>query len=856
MKIHRIILLMIVILFSLLTCDRNGEKRKIKLSNESLSNKTNEQFTSTIRLMPKERRTIAVMFFQNLTGDQKLEWLQKGLTEMIIRALSQSSYLSILSTDRLIEILDRIGAAKTPQNIDLDMAAIVGKEANVEAVIFGQIKKKGGSLSINLKLQESSQGLILKEESVEGQGLDSIFEMVDELTQKVKNDLQLTFEKAESLRGISDITTNNLEAWREYSAGIDLLDKFLKNESIPHFEKAVALDSNFAAAMLKLYPLYLSTGKNDLAYQLAQKLISIKPGCPHKEQYEIDLVEAQLSRDDMKFLNTLEQWLQKFPEDRDAYMKMADIYRGWRNELEEIKCHEKLIALDPKYKLSYNRMGYAYANMGDFDRAIFYINQYKALAPDEVNPYDSAGDIYTLMGEYKKAVQNYEQAIMLNENFLDAYMSLGHAYLHIGKHEKALQMYQQYFQRATNQYERSDGYFMAGQTYSILDNDEKAIESYQKSLDENVFQMSIFNLLGDIYSMHNDSVKYDELLQNSYNHLKTQLKSETQREKALGLMVWLSLFQSVNVDETIEIFTFIINELEKSKNQVAALHLSNLKFFLTLLYGETAQYEKIDPLWVNQEIIPEQLWRFLRDVHNNSYSDHWRAYGLLNKLFYNYIDRGFAFYQPLIQYAEQNRAQSMEMMLRLFLADLYRVGKDTVNFEAQRKYIGVPHEKTWMVIGPFDYKDGFRKKYPPEKKIKLNKIYKEQSWRVKWQNANDGKEDGFINFKEIFEKDNWKVAYGLIYIDSPDEREVQFRFGTDDGSKVWLNDREIWKLNRADPAIFDDNKKTVILKKGRNKVLIKVLNTVGDWGFFFRVTDENGIGIENIRFVAGDIKNS
>jgi len=294
MRIQRNLFFVLIIVLGLFTCDRNSEKRKIKLSDENLTNNLNQQFTSTIRLEPKERRTIAVMFFQDLTGDQNLQWLQKGLTEMFIRALSQSSYLSILSTDRLLEILERIGATKTPQDIDLDMAAIVGKEANVEAVILGQIKKKGGVLSINVKLQEPNQGLILKEESVEGYGLDAIFEMVDELTEKVKNDLQLTFEKAEAIRGISEITTNSLDAWREYAAGIDLLDKLLKNEATIHFEKAVALDSNFAAAMLKLFPLYLSTGKNEQAYQLAQKLINLKHGCTPKEQYEIDLVEAHL----------------------------------------------------------------------------------------------------------------------------------------------------------------------------------------------------------------------------------------------------------------------------------------------------------------------------------------------------------------------------------------------------------------------------------------------------------------------------------------------------------------------------------------------------------------------------------
>jgi len=47
-----------------------------------------------------------------------------------------------------------------------------------------------------------------------------------------------------------------------------------------------------------------------------------------------------------------------------------------------------------------------------------------------------------------------------------------------------------------------------------------------------------------------------------------------------------------------------------------------------------------------------------------------------------------------------------------------------------------------------------------------------------------------------------------------------------------------WKLNEHRNAIFDDDIIRVSLKKGLNKVLIKVCNRLGDWGFYFRVTDE------------------
>ena len=112
--------------------------------------------------------------------------------------------------------------------------------------------------------------------------------------------------------------------------------------------------------------------------------------------------------------------------------------------------------------------------------------------------------------------------------------------------------------------------------------------------------------------------------------------------------------------------------------------------------------------------------------------------------------------------------------------------------------------------------------------------------------------DGFINFNGTDQIFNWAVGYGLIYINSPDEKKVQFRFGTDDEVKIWLNDKEIWRLFQGGPAVFDDNKINVTLKKGLNKVLIKVCNSVSDYGFFFRITDEDGIGVQDIKYVSAD----
>jgi len=82
---HRFVFLSLLLLIVLLSCDREPEKRKIKLSNEITATRQDQKLTTTIQLEPRERRSIAVMFFQNQTGDQNLQWLQKGLTEMLTK---------------------------------------------------------------------------------------------------------------------------------------------------------------------------------------------------------------------------------------------------------------------------------------------------------------------------------------------------------------------------------------------------------------------------------------------------------------------------------------------------------------------------------------------------------------------------------------------------------------------------------------------------------------------------------------------------------------------------------------------------------------------------------------------------
>jgi hypothetical protein len=94
----------------------------------------------------------------------------------------------------------------------------------------------------------------------------------------------------------------------------------------------------------------------------------------------------------------------------------------------------------------------------------------------------------------------------------------------------------------------------------------------------------------------------------------------------------------------------------------------------------------------------------------------------------------------------------------------------------------------------------------------------------------------FINLSR-FSFSNNIVAYGACYIDSPENREVKLKIGSDDGYKIYLNQQLIAKLNTTREAIRDQEEYKLKLNKGLNTLLIKVIQDIGDFGFFLRFTD-------------------
>ncbi|MDE0424224.1 MAG: hypothetical protein OXN25_05085 [Candidatus Poribacteria bacterium] len=136
----------------------------------------------------------------------------------------------------------------------------------------------------------------------------------------------------------------------------------------------------------------------------------------------------------------------------------------------------------------------------------------------------------------------------------------------------------------------------------------------------------------------------------------------------------------------------------------------------------------------------------------------------------------------------------------------------------------------WWVIFPFDNinETGFDTVYPPETEIDLDKEYIGKDGRkIGWYKTDRRGENVFSNVPE-----DDVTGYALTYLESDRDQNYLLSLGSDDTIKIWVNDELVFSkyvhrpLRRADDVI------QLPVSKGRNKILVKVTNGYGPWGFF------------------------
>ena len=396
-------------------------------------------------------KALAVLYFSNLSQDPSLDWLNRGLTEMLTTNLAQVKGLDVLSTQRIYAEIQRLGK-KEATELDSASTMEVARNTNADAFITGTLLRVGPKqLRLDVQVQDTKSGQILFSDKVEAPDVQGIFSMVDAVTGRVAQRFVPEANMATNGPSIEEAATSNLEAFRHYQLGVDLARRFLVAEAVREMEEAVRLDPQFALAYYRLSGGYTFMGDLRKAQELWPKIEQLKSRLPREDLLEFQAQEAFRAGDPARGHQILESLLQEFPRQDQARAQLAlSLYSAGEPD-RAISLLKDGLQLDPKDDIFLNQLGYSQAVMGNLPAALQANDQYMSLRPNDPNPWDTRGDIFYMSNHDDEAVEAYRKVIALKPDFIGYgdYAKLAVVYADQKKFALADSALQEYGKRAT-----------------------------------------------------------------------------------------------------------------------------------------------------------------------------------------------------------------------------------------------------------------------------------------------------------------------------------------------------------------------------------------------------------------------
>ena len=353
---------------------------------------------------------VAVLYFENNTGDPSLDWLRTGFADMLITDLSQSPNVRVLGTDRLYQILKEM--KKLDERIvSFETVSDIAERGQVDTVVLGSFVKAGDTIRVSIKLQDAKTGDILAAERVDAEGQEKLFAGVDELTGRIKVRLGAPTADAARDRELKDISTASPEAYRRYVEAIILHNDLREDEARPLFQQAIALDPNFAMAIAKLAMVENNLQHLRESYELTARALSLRDRLTERERLYVE--GAHYSRHPSTLREAAEacRLLAERYDEMSAHSNLASVIlpqlERYGEALEHAQAVRRLGSADA---FAAQSMVTAYANLNRFPEAHEAALEILRKRPDLGEAHRFVGITQAMLGRSDEAIASLRRA--------------------------------------------------------------------------------------------------------------------------------------------------------------------------------------------------------------------------------------------------------------------------------------------------------------------------------------------------------------------------------------------------------------------------------------------------------------
>jgi len=364
-------------------------------SRESVISESAEQMAS-------EKPSIAVLPFDNMSGDPDQEYFADGITEDLTTDLSRISGLFVVARNSAFSYKGRSVDVRT-----------VAEELGVRYVLEGSIRRANDQIRINAQLIDGSSGGHIWAERFDGTMAD-VFALQDNVNRKIVAALEVSLTAADERR-FDQVETTNPEAYDLLLRGIEQYNRFSREtvvEARELFKQTVTLDPDYARAYANIALTYGS----EVNFNWTQdRKRSIRLG--------LEFAEKALSLDD------------SIPQ---IYLTRSLLYLAQREHQTALEAARRTIEVHPNYADGHAALAFISSFTGELEQALTALDHAKKINPQGTGIYLAVqGRVLFLLGKYKDAVAILENGRERNPAFDRIHLNLAATYAELGLLEDA-----------------------------------------------------------------------------------------------------------------------------------------------------------------------------------------------------------------------------------------------------------------------------------------------------------------------------------------------------------------------------------------------------------------------------------
>ncbi|HMG73041.1 MAG TPA: protein kinase [Pyrinomonadaceae bacterium] len=369
--------------------------------------------TPATSLGDRERKSVAILPFKNLSNDPQSSFYEFSLADAVITELARVRSLVVRPSSEIVKY----------QGIQVDPRQ-AGREMSVAAVLSAAFLRAGDRIRVTAQLVDVNSGDLLWSDKIDADATD-IINVQDTITQEICEGLRLELTSDEKV-WLEQQKTANAEAYEEYLRGRDCLGRYVYHtvarkdvdEAIEHFERAAYLDPSFALAHSALGAAYGSRvmkgfGEADdhaLAREAFDKALALDP---HLIEARMNMIFIYLSSGQkLQARAAADQLKREAPNDASVHFIHAVLARLDGDYHKALRSLDRMARLNPAERVvvSYNRARLL-TYLARYDEALAELDAGAAMEPDHplIRTFRARALYYR--GEPVKAAEILEQVL-------------------------------------------------------------------------------------------------------------------------------------------------------------------------------------------------------------------------------------------------------------------------------------------------------------------------------------------------------------------------------------------------------------------------------------------------------------